>query len=78
MNMEGQNFENRESLINRLIEELAKREEMDPEDIFSDIITFSELCETGEDARAYLEEVAERIGISFGEMLEYAKKLREG
>jgi len=77
MNMEGQNFGNRESIINKLIEDLAIKEEMNFEDIFSDIITFSELYETDEDAGAYLEEVAEKIGISLGEMLEYAKKLRE-
>jgi hypothetical protein len=50
---------------------------MKSEDIFSDIITFAEIYETDEDAGAYLKEVAEKIGISFGEMLEYARKLRE-
>ena len=73
--MEG--FENRESFINKLIEDLATREGMNSEDIFSDIITFAELYKTDEDAGAYLEEVAEKIGISFEEMLEYTKKLRE-
>lgn len=75
MNMEG--FENRESVIKKLIEDLAVREGMNSEDILSDIITFSELYETDESAGAYLEEVAEKIGISSEEMFEYAKKLRE-
>jgi len=74
--MEGlSNFENKESIINKLIEDLAIQEEMNSEDIFSDIITFSELYETDKDAGAYLEEVAEKIGVSFGDILEYAKKL---
>lgn len=75
MNIEG--FENREAAISKMIEDLAQKEEMNPEDILSDILTFAELYEEDSDASAYLEEVAERIGISFEEMVEYAKKLKE-
>ena len=75
MNMES--FESSEDVIKRHIEDLATKEEMDSEDIFSDIITFSELYEMDEDAGAYFVELAEKIGISFQEMLEFAKKLRE-
>lgn len=60
-----------------MIEELARKEGMDPDDIFSDIITFAELSGTDEDAGAYLEEVAEKISISPEEMIEYARKLKE-
>lgn len=73
--MEGvPNFENREAVIDGLIADLARREEMNPEDIFSDITTFAGICREDEDARSYLEELAERIGISAEEMSEYANK----
>lgn len=75
MSLEGQNLESRESFIKRMIEELAQKEEMNPDDIFSDIITFGEIYEDDEDAAGYLEEVAERIGVSFEEMLEYARNV---
>lgn len=56
--MEGpNNLESKEGMIDRLIEELAERESMDANDIWSDIVTFSEL----EDAEVYTEEVLERI-----------------
>ncbi len=71
------NSENRESIIDKLIEELAQREEMDPQDIFSDMGTFFELSQNDEDAKSYFEELAERIGISFQEMMEYAAKKSE-
>lgn len=66
------NFEGRESIVDRLIEELAQKEGMDPQDIFADIITFIELSQEDEDARFYFEELAEKIGVSFDEMMEYA------
>ena len=75
--MEGQNFESREGEIDKMIEGFAQREEMNLDAIFSDIITFAELYEEYEYASAYLEQVAEEIGISFEEMIEYAQKLRE-
>jgi len=71
------NFENREKEIDNLIENLAEREGMSSEDIFSDIITFAEISKEDEDAKAYLEEVAEKIGISPDEMFEYALKKTE-
>ena len=75
MNMES--FEDRESVIHKLIEGLAAKEEMNSENIFSDIMTFSEIYETDEDVGAYFVELAEKIGISFQEMLEFAKKFRD-
>jgi len=79
MEIEGsQNIESRESQIDKLIEELAREEDMDPNDIFSDIVTFAELMESDKDAAVYLEELAEKIGISFEEMVEYARKQVEG
>lgn len=69
-----ENFESREKIIDDLIEDLAKKEYMDTEDIFSDIITFWELSKDDEDAKAYFEELAEKIGISIEEMLKYAEK----
>ncbi len=77
MSNEGPNFEHSESYIDQQIEDLAAREEMDPSDIFSDIRTFAEICEGDENAAAYLEMVAEKIKISFEEMLAYARKLKE-
>lgn len=75
--MERQDLESREAAIERMIEDLAREEEMDPEIIFSDLGTFAELCESDPGAAAYLEEMAEKIGIGFEEMLAYAQKLRE-
>jgi len=72
------NFENRESVIDGLIESLAEREGMNSEDIISDIITFAELSEEDEGAKGYIEEVAERIGIPYDEMIVYViKKAKE-
>lgn len=71
------NFENRESIIDKLIEDLAQKEEMDPQDILSDIVTFFELSQEDDDAKFYFEELAEKIGISFEEIMEYAAKKSE-
>ena len=65
-------IENRESDIDSLIEKLGAKEEMNAEDIISDIVTFAELSQEDENAKAYLEEVAEKIGISIEEMMRYA------
>ena len=65
-------FESKESVIDGLIEQLAQREGMSVEDISSDILTFFELSQADEDAKAYLEEVAEKIGISIDELMTYA------
>lgn len=77
MGMEGQDLESREAAIERMLEDLAREEEIDPEDIFSDLETFAELYDDDPGAAAYLEEVAEKIEISFEEMFAYAQKLRE-
>jgi hypothetical protein len=74
---EPQNFESRESVIDKMIENLAEREGMNPDDILSDIVTFLELSREDGDAVAYLEEVAERIGIPLDELMEYATKKAE-
>lgn len=51
---------------------------MDVEDIFSDILTFAEICQNDPDARAYFEELADKINISIDEMIKYAEsKLHE-
>lgn len=68
------NPENREETIHRFIENFAEREGMNSGDIFSDIITFAELYETDKDTRIYFEEIAEAIGVSFEEIIEYAMK----
>lgn len=47
---------------------------MNVEDILSDIITFAEICQEDDDAKSYFEELADRIGISSEEMLEYVNK----
>jgi hypothetical protein len=73
------NFENNEAVIDMKIEELALAEEMAPEDIFSDILTFAEIAKEDEDAQFYFEELAEKLGITFDEMMKYANgKLNEG
>ena len=66
--------ENQEEIIDHLIDTLAEKEEMNPEDIFSDIITFIKLSQEDEDAKFYIEELAEKIGISMEKMTEYAIK----
>ena len=73
MKMEGTpNFEQREALIDKLIFELAEREEMSPDDILSDIITFAPYEGNGAANPDYLEQVAEMVGISVEEMTLYA------
>ena len=68
------NFESRESVIDGLIEELAGREAMDPDVIISDLITYLEIAEEGdESATEFHAQVAEMIGVSKEEMIEYAK-----
>ena len=73
--MEGiPNFESLESRIDKRIEELASREEMNSQDIFSDIVTFAGIAQEDEDAKFYFEELAEKLGLSFEEMIGYATK----
>lgn len=78
MSEKFENRENREEEIDALIEVLAQNEGMNPDDIFSDIVTFAEISQEDENAKAYFEELAQKIGILFDEMIEYAmKKLEE-
>ena len=67
-------IEDRELAIGELLKDLAQVEGMNAEDILSDIITFAQISEEDESAKAYLEEVAEKIGISIEEMMWYANK----
>lgn len=68
------NFESREAFIDNLINALAEKEGMSADDILSDIVTFASY-EGNEDPNPYyLDEVAERIGISSEEMSAYAIK----
>ena len=68
--------ENQEVLILKAIEKLAELEEMQLEDILADMMTFSELSETDEAAEAYFEDLSEQLGIPVGELLVYARQLR--
>jgi hypothetical protein len=65
-------FESKESVIDSLIEKLGEEEGMNAENILSDIVTFLELSQEDESAKGYLEEVAEKIGITIEEMMRYA------
>lgn len=67
-------FENGESMIDDLLDQLAQREEMNPGDILSDIITFAPYEGNENPNPDYINEVADRIGISHEEMREYALK----
>lgn len=67
-------FESKESAIDDLLDQLAQKEEMNPEDILSDIITFAPYEGNENSNPDYLDEVADRIGISHEEMREYARK----
>ena len=69
-----QNPEQREEEIDALVENLAQAEGMSAEDVFSDIATFAELLQEDENVRTYFEELAEKIGISVEETIEYAIK----
>ena len=73
--MESNKFENPEPNFDRLIEDLAEREEMSPDDIRSDFITFAEIAEEDPDALAYFEIIAEKINVTTQQVVEYAKGL---
>ncbi len=77
--MEGlPNFENREAEIDQMIEDFAKQEGMTAEDILCDIIVFAPYDGNDASNPDYIEEVAERLGISVEEMTKYAiKKAKE-
>ena len=75
---EDPKFEDRESIIDGLIKALAEKEGMDPEDISSDIVTFTELSGVDKDAAFYFEELAEKINIPFEELRQYAMKKAKG
>ena len=71
-------FESLEAKIERLILELAQKEEMDQNDILSDMITFAPYEGNETSNPEYFEEVAERTGISLDELNDYAvKKAKE-
>lgn len=62
----------RELAIDKLIENLAKKEEMNPDDMLSDIIVFAPYAENDSANPDYIEQVAEMIGIAPKEMTLYA------
>ncbi len=66
--------EDNEQVIDDLIEKLAQRKEMDPQDILSDMETFLKLSREDENAKAYFEVLAEELGISLEELLEYTER----
>ncbi len=68
------NFEQGEKIIDGLIDKLAEREGVNPDDILSDIITFAPYKENDDPNPDYLDEVAEKLGISRMEMCLYAIK----
>ncbi len=78
-NMEGSpnNFEKREKEIDSLIKNQAEIEGMLLDDLMSDIVTFAELFQEGEDVGSYFEILAEKIEISLEEMMQYANKKTE-
>jgi hypothetical protein len=70
--------EEREQVIDGLVNNLAEREGMSPDDILSDIVTFAPYAENEAANPDYLDQLAEMIGISPEEMTEYAlKKAKE-
>ena len=69
-----ENFEKREEEIDTLIEKLAEREGMDPDDIVGDIAVFAPYKGNDSANPEYIEQVAEMIGISPEEMTLYANK----
>jgi hypothetical protein len=69
-----ENFESQEVKIERLIDNLAQKEEMDPNDIISDIVTFAPYEDNETSNPEYFEEVAERLEISLDELNAYAVK----
>lgn len=60
--------------IDRLLEDFATREGIDPDDALSDLLTFWKISQEDEDARAYLEAMAEELGVSIEEVIHYAIK----
>ncbi len=84
--MEGipNNFENREEEIDSLIEDLAERTEMDPDEIISDMVSFMEIAEGDVDALPYFEslmktyeELGGETSVSIEELLVYTKQKKE-
>jgi hypothetical protein len=69
-----EDFENRELLIDGLINKLGEQEDMSPDDILSDIITFAPYEGNETINLDYLDQVAEMLGISAEEMRTYAVK----
>ena len=70
-------FEQRESVIDGLIEALAEKEGMEPDAVLSDLVTFAPY-EGNEAANPdYIEQVAEMIGVSPGEKKLFALQKKE-
>ncbi|MDP3729663.1 MAG: hypothetical protein Q8R26_02860 [bacterium] len=72
------NFEQRESVIDELVRNLAEKEGMNPDDVMSDIVTFAPYEGNEASNPDYIDQVAEMLGIASEEMRLYAiKKARE-
>lgn len=69
-----ENFEKREEEIDKIIEKLALKQEMDPDDIIGDLAVFAPYKGNESANPDYIEQVAEMIGISPEEMTRYAIK----
>ena len=74
--MEGPpDFENREAVIDNLLDVLAEREGMPAEDILSDLMTFASFeGDESLEAPEYFEEMAERLGTTPEDIKAYAIK----
>lgn len=67
-------FEQRESIIDGLINALAEREGMNFDDVLSDIVTFAPYEGNEAVNSEYIDQIAEMIGVSSEEMSAYAIK----
>ena len=69
--------EQRESEIDKMIENLAGEKEMSPDEIMSDIATFASYDGNEDPNLDYIEQMAELLGLSVEEMTGYAIKKAE-
>ena len=73
------NLESRESIIEQLINNLAEKEGINPDDILSDIITSTQFGDSDptDPAHEYIKQLAEMVGISEEELKAFAIKKSE-
>jgi hypothetical protein len=63
--------------IAQIIENFAEQEGMELDDLYSDIVTFTELLEEDNNAGGYFEEIEEKTGLSRVEIIGAAKNYGE-